>query len=97
MIHELKTWLGFFQDVDEGTRTFEVRHNDRNFKVGDILHLREFEPISGHYTGREVWRVVTYVMEGGQFGIEEGYCVMSLGEVEIVAQAASLERIVKCV
>lgn len=80
MIHELKCWLGFFQDIEEGIKTFEVRHNDRGFKIGDLLHIREFEPIYGNYTGRELFKVVTYVMQGGQFGIEKGFVVMGLGE-----------------
>ena len=44
MQHELKTWPEFFEAVRERKKTFELRHNDRNYKVSDHLRLREFDP-----------------------------------------------------
>jgi len=83
--HELKTWPTFFEEVNNGKKKFEVRKNDRNFKVGDILILREYEPLMATiddsregYTGRSIEMEVTYIVYGPQFGIRDGYCVMSL-------------------
>ncbi len=41
MIHELKTWSAYFNEVFMGHKTFEVRKADRDFKVGDKLILIE--------------------------------------------------------
>jgi uncharacterized protein YqfB (UPF0267 family) len=60
-VHELKTWPGFFNDVLTGDKTFEIRRDDRGFKVGDILTLREFEPSEDRFTGRSLSVVVTYI------------------------------------
>lgn len=76
-VHPLKTWPEFFEVVGR-SKTFEVRKNDRDFKVGDILWLQEWSEKEG-YTGRDRKFTITYLLEGGQFGIEKGYCVMSLG------------------
>lgn len=35
--HELKIKPEYFRDVVRGIKTFEVRQNDRNFGVGDII------------------------------------------------------------
>lgn len=42
MIHELKLESEYFPMVGEGIKTFEIRKNDRDFRVGDILRLREW-------------------------------------------------------
>ena len=41
MIHELKTLPEYFEAVRKGDKTFELREDDRNFKVGDYLALNE--------------------------------------------------------
>jgi Domain of unknown function (DUF3850) len=71
--HELKTWPEFFEPISNGKKTAELRYNDRDYQVGDVLHLREWEPKlgewdrhrgAGSYTGRQCWRVVTHVLHG---------------------------------
>lgn len=44
MHHELKIWPQFFCRVLDGTKTFEVRDNDRGFQPGDTVVLREWDP-----------------------------------------------------
>lgn len=77
-VHELKTWPSFFNAVMNGVKPFEVRKLDRNFKVGDYLLLREFNPNNGSYTGAVCTRQITYILKGGNFGIEDGYGVLGL-------------------
>ena len=38
-VRELKLNTEYYDDVKKGLKTFEVRKNDRDFKVGDILSL----------------------------------------------------------
>ena len=44
VVHELKTWPYEFAAVRAGTKKYEIRKNDRNFKVGDGLLLNEWYP-----------------------------------------------------
>lgn len=80
MIHELKTWTEYFDKIISGEKKFEVRKNDRNFKVGDTLILKEWvnHGMAGYYTGEEHTVSVSYILQGGQFGIEKDYIVMSI-------------------
>jgi hypothetical protein len=41
-IHELKCWPEFFGPALTGEKMYELRKNDRDFKVGDIIILHEF-------------------------------------------------------
>lgn len=80
VVHELKTWPSFFEPVALGLKPFEVRENDRDYRVGDVLDLREWDVMLGDYTGHRCRRRVTYLLsENPRFGIALGYCAMGLG------------------
>lgn len=76
--HALKTWPEYFHEVWEGNKPFEVRKNDRDYQPGDTLRLQEYLPATEVFTGREVEALVSYVLPGGAFGIEKGFCVLGL-------------------
>jgi len=78
-VHCLKTWSPFFLAVHRGIKTFKVRRDDRGFSVGDVLILQEFDSVNKRYTGNTLYRLVVYKLDGDQFGIEAGYCVLGLG------------------
>lgn len=79
-IHFLKTWPEFFEATLSREKNFEVRVNDRDFKVGDILILQEYPPpeFSGLCSGRSLARTVKYIFRGPMFGLAEGYVVMGV-------------------
>lgn len=81
VIHKLKTWPEHYEQVINGTKKFEVRRNDRDFQIGDILLLEEFDPYLEAYTSHERKYVVTFILEGGKFGIAPTHVVMSIEEV----------------
>ena len=78
MLHELKTWPRPYQAVKGGVKTFEVRKFDRPYSVGDRLWLREWDPTSETYSGDSVTADVTYLLQGGNFGLPADMCVMAI-------------------
>jgi ASC-1-like (ASCH) protein len=78
MIHRLKTVQPYFDDIKSGGKKFELCYNkDRNFQVGDLLVLEEWDENTG-YTGNIVQKLVSYVLtEWPDFGLKEGYCILS--------------------
>ena len=80
-LHYLKTYPEYFRYIDNGDKMFELRKNDRNFKIGDALYLQEYLPEEKKYTGRFKIVIVTYILPGGQFGIEESYCILSIRKI----------------
>ena len=44
VIHRLKILHEYFEAQKNRVKTFEIRKNDRNFKVGDSLMLYEIDP-----------------------------------------------------
>ena len=77
-VHDLKTWPDEFRAVVRGAKTAEVRKDDRNFRVGDVLELLEYDPDSEKYTGLKRRVLVTHKVEGGRWGLPVGLCVLSI-------------------
>lgn len=84
-VHSLKTEGIYWDAVAAGEKTFEVRRDDRAFQTGDVLHLIRLTPArlydtDGNGLPRVIRKRITYLLQGGQFGIEPGFCVLGLGE-----------------
>lgn len=73
MTHNIKILPKYFNPLKDNRKTFELRKNDRNYKPGDMLVLREWD---NGYTGRQVNRRVSYILYGPAYGLEDGYCIM---------------------
>lgn len=76
--HYLKTWSRYFHDIDCGLKDFELRKNDRNFKVGDILILGEIDEFSLLSTGKAIKKTIKYILEGGEFGLHSDYVILGM-------------------
>lgn len=87
--HKLKSWPVYFDAVKRGEKTFEGRRDDRGFQKGDrVILMRTYEeyphnveaaPVgSGRDAMHELHFEIGWVLHGGQFGIEDGWCVFSL-------------------
>lgn len=74
--HALKTWPPYFEAIRRGEKTFEVRRNDRDFRLGDKLLLLEFGPLSSLFSGREIKVEIKYILTGEEFGISPGFSVI---------------------
>lgn len=92
--HKLKTWPRYWDAIASGYKTFEVRLNDRAFQTGDILLLEQYNPETRRYVTdsfqidakiKTIRKRITFLLQGGQFGIEPGYCVLGLADEPAIA------------
>lgn len=74
MTHELKTVQPYFEKIWGAEKTFEVRENDRDFQSGDVVRLKEYDPETDTYSGREVRVRISYVLSNYE-AIKTGYVV----------------------
>jgi hypothetical protein len=80
MVHRVKCAPLEFDALARGDKRHETRVDDRDYRVGDVLHLCMWTPERG-FTGQDMRRRITYKTEGGTWGLPVGLCVLSLGEV----------------
>lgn len=81
--HVLKCWPELFAAVADGSKTFDLRKDDRGFREGDTVLLREYDPKMDQYSGRYVTARVGYVLRDSCAAISdlEGHVVFSLHDV----------------
>lgn len=83
-LHDLKSWPRFFRPIVNGVRTHELRRNDRDFQVGDILLLREWDPDTAEYTGASCEAVISSITSQdvpcavSDEGLSPDFCIMSV-------------------
>ncbi len=76
---EKKIFPQYFEAILSGKKKFELRLNDFVIKEGDILLLKEWDPVTKTYTGREVEKEVGYV---GGWKLEELQVFWTKEEIE---------------
>lgn len=79
MNHELKTLPLYYQQIHTGKKRFELRKNDRDFRIDDVLVLKRWHPVEG-YADQGVYPpivcVVTSILREFD-GLVPGYCILS--------------------
>lgn len=64
----------YFASVRAREKNFELRKDEDDVQVGDLLILEEW---NNGYTGKGVRRYVKYVLRNvPEYGLKEGYCII---------------------
>ena len=91
-LHELKILHAYLVDITIGTKTFELRKNDRDYQVGDLIRFIDigeddtttsecrYEPNIDENT---LYRI-TYVLKNVEkYGLDKDYCILAIKKLEI--------------
>lgn len=81
--HDIKVWPPYYAAIEADEKLFEVRKNDRDYQVGDVLRMREYAPGPDEYTGKQMRRKILYMISGDEplgfaFGLRPGFVCMSI-------------------
>ncbi|HAU4359835.1 DUF3850 domain-containing protein [Klebsiella oxytoca] len=86
--HDLKIYPEFFSAVCTGVKRAELRKNDRDYRVGDTLHLLETPRGSCHSTGEFINATITHIADVGEW--MPGYVLLSI-EREAMDRKAAMD------
>ena len=74
---EKKVLPEYYKGIRTHKKMFEIRKDEDGIQPGDILVLREWD--GAKYTGGRTRREVTAVLRDcPEYGLMEGYCILSL-------------------
>ena len=90
-LHEIKIEDKYFWEVVMQNKKAEIRKNDRDYKVRDILELKEIERVTcskdgllhSRYTGFSILVRITHILTHEEFaGLADGYVVLSFEKLK---------------
>ena len=88
-LHELKILHEYLIDVTLGTKTFELRKNDRDYQVGDLIRFIDImegytnNDIEPYIDENQLYRI-TYVLKNVEkYGLDKDYCILAIKKLEI--------------
>ena len=95
-LHELKILHKYLVDVDLGNKTFELRKNDRDYQVGDLMRfidIREDDSTTKNsiyegqirpYINENTLYRITYVLKDVEkYGLDKDYCILAIKKLNI--------------
>jgi len=83
MTHEIKLHETFAEAVLNGDKTFEVRFNDRGYRIGDYVKFIVLSDLNNEILDHPLNNnkyIITYLLSG--WGIKDGYVIFSIKKVE---------------
>lgn len=60
-IHHVRSWSWLFDPINAGRKTHDLRIDDRDYAVGDLLVLNRYDPERGQLTGEQCTVEITYI------------------------------------
>lgn len=80
-LHKLKIKYEYLIEVESGNKTFELRKNDRDYKIGDLINFvcvdnETEEEIILNTTS--IYKITYILKDVQQFGLDKDYCILSI-------------------
>ena len=72
--HYLKIKDIYYNDILNGSKTFELRKNDRDFQFGDLI---QFQP-ENNELDTPLFQIVYVLKDVPQYGLAKGYAILGI-------------------
>lgn len=77
-LHNLKLKSEYVIEVMFCEKTFELRKNDRDFKVGDYIHFTDTKGEELEYYENNVFKITYVLKDVTEYGLDKDYCILSI-------------------
>lgn len=77
-LHVLKIREKYLKDIEKGIKTFELRKNDRDYQVNDLIRFVDANG-QNHSKSSKYLYEITYILKNvPEYGLNEDYCILGL-------------------
>ena len=76
--HNLKLKTEYVTEVMYGEKTFELRKNDRDFKVGDLIHFTDTEGKELICNEDNIFKITYILKDVPEYGLDKDYCIFGI-------------------
>ena len=89
-LHELKIKHEYLVEIALGNKTFELRKNDRDYRVGDLIRFIDIKQSNSDkhdcdiYIDEDTLYKITYILKDvPEYGLDKDYCILGIKKLEI--------------
>ena len=91
-LHELKILHKYLIDVSLGIKTFELRKNDRDYQVGDLIHFIDIGEdnitpnkcfVEPYIDENTLYRITYVLKDVEKYGLDKDYCILAIKKLDI--------------
>lgn len=82
-LHTLKIKTKYFVDVTMGLKTFELRKNDRDYQVGDLITFEVINATGDIFPKEYNVFQITYILKDcPEYGLDKDYVILGIKPLE---------------
>ena len=77
-LHTLKIKSMYYDGVDSGRKTFELRKNDRDYEVSDLIHFVDTNGQDFKENPDNIYQIVYILKDVEKYGLDKDYCILGI-------------------
>ena len=88
-VHQVKSWMQFWDAINDMRKTHDLRKNDRDYRVGDYMSLVRWDQFSGRATGEDQLVKITFITDNkvpcafSSSALHRDYSILSIQRVHL--------------
>lgn len=81
-LHILKIKESYFLDVNRGRKKAELRQDDRQYEVGDLIHFVDVKGREINWFDSNLYEITHILRNVEEYGLKRGYAILSIEKVK---------------
>ena len=82
-IHLLKIEDEYLKAIKNGIKTFELRKNDRDYQVGDLIKFSK---------DKDIYRITYILKDVKEYGLDSNYCILAIKKNDLKIVEVETEK-----